>query len=247
MRPPPAPQSNSSLSATTSRVSSPGRPSLASRSTATAGPSTPSRTVSTSSNTASSSAAMSRKPSAATTIPASRVTSAAAPPPRPPSASEATPKPGVRAPSQASIHMNDETTSLSRTTSPTPKDTSMPPPRSLISPTPSSTGMTSRPSHTRSFSSAMSSGHPPVSVPPHDRPPSRAPTPSAESASAAFALKHELEELRIKVRILEGRKVEDHDKIRSLEVKAAEADTLRSARVKLQGQLSEAQSWLKLR
>lgn len=51
-------------------------------------------------------------------------------------------------------------------------------------------------------------------------------------------LKHELEELRIKVRILEGRKVEDQDRIRSLEMKAAEADTLRSARVKLQGQLA---------
>jgi dynactin 1 len=69
--------------------------------------------------------------------------------------------------------------------------------------------------------------------------PLRAPTPAEESASAAFVLKHELEELRIRVRILEGRKVEDQDRIRSLETKAAEADTLRSARVKLQGQLAD--------
>jgi hypothetical protein len=70
----------------------------------------------------------------------------------------------------------------------------------------------------------------------------RAPTPAEDSgsASAAFVLKHELEELRIKVRILEGRKTEDHDRIRTLETKAAEADMLKAARVKLQGELVSA-------
>jgi hypothetical protein len=41
--------------------------------------------------------------------------------------------------------------------------------------------------------------------------------------------------LRIKVRLLEGRRMEDQEKIKVMEAKAAEADTLRAARVKLQG------------
>jgi dynactin 1 len=44
-----------------------------------------------------------------------------------------------------------------------------------------------------------------------------------------------LDELRIKVRLLEGRRMEDQEKIKVYQAKAAEADTLRAARVKLQG------------
>lgn len=53
----------------------------------------------------------------------------------------------------------------------------------------------------------------------------------------AFAQKRELEELRIKIRILENRKVEDQERIKQLESRVTEADTLRAARVKLQGKL----------
>ena len=51
------------------------------------------------------------------------------------------------------------------------------------------------------------------------------------------AAKRELEELRIKVRQLEQRKIEDQDRIKGLEGKAVELDTMRTARVKLQGEL----------
>jgi dynactin 1 len=65
----------------------------------------------------------------------------------------------------------------------------------------------------------------------------RAQTPSGveEASIAVFAQKRELDELRIKVRLLEGRRAEDQEKIKVMEAKAAEADTLRAARVKLQG------------
>jgi dynactin 1 len=63
----------------------------------------------------------------------------------------------------------------------------------------------------------------------------RAETPDKEPSSAVFAQKRELDELRIKVRLLEGRRAEDQDRIKSMEARAAEADTLRAARVKLQG------------
>ena len=56
-----------------------------------------------------------------------------------------------------------------------------------------------------------------------------------ESSIAVFAQKREVDELRIKVRLLEGRRAEDQEKIKVMEAKAAEADTLRAARVKLQG------------
>lgn len=56
-----------------------------------------------------------------------------------------------------------------------------------------------------------------------------------EASIAVFAQKRELDELRIKVRLLEGRRMEDQEKIKVMEAKAAEADTLRAARVKLQG------------
>jgi hypothetical protein len=66
----------------------------------------------------------------------------------------------------------------------------------------------------------------------------RAQTPNDESSVAHFAQKRELDELRIKVRLLEGRRVEDQERIKVMEAKAAEADTLRAARVKLQGKFT---------
>jgi dynactin 1 len=66
-------------------------------------------------------------------------------------------------------------------------------------------------------------------------PTKRSQTPVDESQVAVFAQKRELDELRIKVRLLEGRRAEDQERMKVLEAKAAEADTLRAARVKLQG------------
>jgi dynactin 1 len=78
----------------------------------------------------------------------------------------------------------------------------------------------------------------PPPPPPTNRaasPVKRAETPDKESAGAIFGQKRELDELRIKVRLLESRRAEDQDRIKSMEARAAEADTLRAARVKLQG------------
>jgi len=66
--------------------------------------------------------------------------------------------------------------------------------------------------------------------------PAQGPSSDKEASAASFASKRELEELRIKARILENRKTEDQDRIKSLEVKVGEADTLRAARVKLQSE-----------
>ncbi|KAK4685386.1 dynactin 1, partial [Tremellales sp. Uapishka_1] len=72
--------------------------------------------------------------------------------------------------------------------------------------------------------------------------PSRSPSPDKDAS--VFAHKRELEELRIKIRILENRKVEDAEKIKTLEAKVGEADILRAARVKLQAKFQELQSSL---
>lgn len=50
-------------------------------------------------------------------------------------------------------------------------------------------------------------------------------------------LKREVEELRIKLRILEARKVEDQERIKALETKAADGDAMRAARGKLQSMI----------
>lgn len=75
----------------------------------------------------------------------------------------------------------------------------------------------------------------PDAVASSSRPASRAVSYDIESGGPAFAQKRELEELRIKVRILEGRKTEDQERIKQLESRVTEADTLRAARIKLQG------------
>ena len=81
----------------------------------------------------------------------------------------------------------------------------------------------------RSLSSILSAPHA------GDGKVARAPTPDTESAAALFAQKRELEEMKIKMRLLETRRAEDQDRIKSLESKVGEADALRAARVKLQG------------
>nr|KIR89490.1 dynactin 1 [Cryptococcus tetragattii IND107] len=68
--------------------------------------------------------------------------------------------------------------------------------------------------------------------------------PSSEEEHTLFAQKRELEELRIKIRILENKKHEDQEKIRDLETRVGEADSLRAARVRLQAKFQEIQSSL---
>lgn len=89
--------------------------------------------------------------------------------------------------------------------------------------------VTERPAQQRSLSSVLSPKLPAAEA-------VRPASPDKESAAAAFALKRELEELRIKVRLLESRRSEDQERIKGLESKAGEADALRAARVKLQSE-----------
>ncbi|WVN86516.1 uncharacterized protein L203_101680 [Cryptococcus depauperatus CBS 7841] len=56
-----------------------------------------------------------------------------------------------------------------------------------------------------------------------------------------LAQKKELEELRIRVRVLENKKTEDQERIKSLEDRVEEADVSRAARAKLQAKFQEAQ------
>ncbi|WRT67723.1 uncharacterized protein IL334_004695 [Kwoniella shivajii] len=67
---------------------------------------------------------------------------------------------------------------------------------------------------------------------------------SEKDIAASFTHKRELEELKIKIKILENRKHEDQEKIKTLEGRAGEADTLRAARVKLQAKFQELQTSL---
>jgi dynactin 1 len=55
-----------------------------------------------------------------------------------------------------------------------------------------------------------------------------------------FAHKRELEELRIKIRLLESHRVEDQATIKELEKRAAEADQLPAIRAKLQCEFEDA-------
>ncbi|KAL7423292.1 hypothetical protein Q5752_002593 [Cryptotrichosporon argae] len=67
---------------------------------------------------------------------------------------------------------------------------------------------------------------------------------SPDKDADAFAQRRELEELRIKVRLLESRRGEDQERLKALEAQAGEADALRAARVKLQAKTQEIQSAL---
>jgi hypothetical protein len=94
---------------------------------------------------------------------------------------------------------------------------------------------TASPIREKQASRTSFSGAPSVPIPPADS--RRAPTPDKEATTAAlFAQKREMEEMKIKMRILESRRAEDQERIKSLESKVGEADALRAARVKLQGE-----------
>ncbi|KIR29722.1 dynactin 1 [Cryptococcus deuterogattii LA55] len=103
------------------------------------------------------------------------------------------------------------------------------PTRSVGSPAPS----ISQRGRTRSISSAFV-------VPPNPatlkqastQPQSLSRLPSSEEEDTLFAQKRELEELRIKIRILENKKHEDQEKIRDLETRVGEADSLKAARAR---------------
>lgn len=65
----------------------------------------------------------------------------------------------------------------------------------------------------------------------------RSSSPDREAAAAVFAQKRELEELRIKVRLLETRRNEDQERINHLEKVSNDADQLHAIRAKLQSKL----------
>ncbi|WVQ65710.1 uncharacterized protein L199_003888 [Kwoniella botswanensis] len=116
--------------------------------------------------------------------------------------------------------------------------------RRVVSPTPSLTGISPRPIPTRSISSTLSPAfelETPSNATQQNQAPSAGDSPEKD---ITFTQKRELEELRIKIRILENRKHEDQEKIKVLEGRVGEADTLRAARVKLQAKFQEIQSSL---
>lgn len=68
----------------------------------------------------------------------------------------------------------------------------------------------------------------------------RSSSPDREAAAAVFAQKRELEELRIKVRLLETRRHEDQERINHLEKVSNDADQLHAIRAKLQSKFTRA-------
>lgn len=244
MRPPPTPVAGARMSSTSAaRVSSPQKPAAAStsaRASSGPGPSTPPRIVSRSSaaSAAGSPPTVSRRPSAITAPQTTAATGVARPPSaagnifkRPPSVAEST----------ASTSAAARAPTPSTANHPHHADRAVSPVRQVSSPLQdlgSGKGDV-RPGQTRSLSSVLSPTLPPVTSPREavsQLPASRPASPDKDTAVAAFAHKRELEELRIKVRILESRKAEDQERIKSLESKVGEADALRAARVKLQGE-----------
>lgn len=209
-------------SSTTTRTSTPQRPP-----NAEAGPSTPLR-PSLASKPSSPAKLASRHASSSSVSSIQRPPSSIGQPTRPPSV-VAIPPVSSRAPTPQELR---------RVSSPTASATQ--PPLSPARTEALLPGVPSRPEPLRSLSSALSASQAMPPPPPPIRagsPSKRAPTPDAESSTAVFAQKRELDELRIKVRILENRRAEDQDRIKTMEARAAEADTLRAARVKLQGTL----------
>lgn len=228
VRPPPTPIGSKPSSTSATSNSSPKKPS------SRAGPSTPTRTTSRTSASTSSPPIISRQISGA---------SSSDPTPRPPaintfkrpdSPSEPTPIATRQARPLSSLAIpNDETSE--RLVSPAPVT------RRVASPLGS--GAEALPAFrlqpTRSFSSALAPRLPPESSTLQSSATIAVKADSSlttESSAIGFTSKRELEELRIKIRILENRKTEDQERIRSLEAKVGEADTLRAARVKLQGE-----------
>lgn len=214
------------------------------RPNAKAGPSTPPRAAS---GTASKTSSPSKLVPTSRQVSSSSITGTARPPSaasqigRAPSAASAAP-----APSRAATPQETQ-----RTVSSSTQGDMLPPPSpslteaSLPKTPPRQTTTQTRPGAMRSMSSAISAFQAMPPPPPPNRagsPIKRAETPDQESAGAVFGQKRELDELRIKVRLLESRRAEDQDRIKSMEARAAEADTLRAARVKLQGTSRSPQS-----
>lgn len=63
-------------------------------------------------------------------------------------------------------------------------------------------------------------------------------------SAAVFAHKRELDELRIKLRLLETRRNEDQERIKELEKKESDSDQLTAVRAKLQAKFQEQQTAL---
>ncbi|WVQ96736.1 hypothetical protein IAU59_003843 [Kwoniella sp. CBS 9459] len=259
-RPPPTPTTSRLSSAGPSRAVSPQKPINPNRPSA---PSTPPRAVSqptaaTPSTTATTAAI--RRASAATPSTLTRTTSSGNIFKRPPSVAAA------RAPTPLTPQLEEEPQPPAR--APAPRNVISPPPppstgaaassrqavspppvsgRRIISPTPSASAATSsRPIPQRSISSALSPAIELSMQPEHPANNGTASRPASpeKDAAANFAQKRELDELRIKIRIMENRKHEDQERIKSLESRVGEADTLRAARVKLQAKFQELQTSL---
>ncbi|WVF69238.1 hypothetical protein IAT40_004014 [Kwoniella sp. CBS 6097] len=261
-RPPPTPATSRLSSAGPSRASSPQKPTAGTRPIA---PSTPPRSVSqptTATPSSSAAASAARRASAATPSTLTRTTSSNNIFKRPPSVAAA------RAPTPLTPQLEEEPQAPTSTQTPAARNviSPMPPPstgtatstrqvvspppvsgRRIVSPAPSASGASSsRPIPQRSISAALSSAIELGSSPEHPTNISTSSGPASpeKDAAATFAQKRELDELRIKVKILENRKHEDQEKIRSLESRVGEADTLRAARVKLQAKFQELQTSL---
>ncbi|WVQ72856.1 hypothetical protein IAR50_002417 [Cryptococcus sp. DSM 104548] len=147
-----------------------------------------------------------------------------------------------RAPTPLTTAEEEEDVPVRGVISPPPRGV-VSPTRRVISPTPSVSHQTA--TGARTISTALA---PPSEIPSPDAHPAANPTPRSPSpdkgAHAELAAKRELEELRIKVRILETRKHEDAEKIQDLETRVGEADSLKTARGRLQAKFQEIQSAL---
>jgi dynactin 1 len=195
-----------------------------------AGPSSPRRP-----QRAASSTGQAKATAEANTEPSSR---AAGPSSRPPSQAAS------RQPSTGNVPQTQATSSSSRAPTPHAADVdavAMPPPTTsrVLSPT----NDIPLPQRQTTLARTISASFTPTIPPPSEASVSKPNLPSniaapveQESAGVAFAQKREVEELRIKVRLLEGRRSEDQERIKALESKVGEADALRAARVKLQGE-----------
>ncbi|KAK8858530.1 hypothetical protein IAR55_002757 [Kwoniella newhampshirensis] len=256
VRPPATPTATRVVSASASRTSSPQKPTIRPEA-----PSTPPRAVSSPSvRTAATPIAppTARRASAAAT-PSTR-TKAGTSFKRPPSvlgnsSTSRAPTPLTApteevesAPTQGLMLPPPSPNSGRQVASPTPSTSST---RQVISPSPSTSA---HPGFSRSISTrSISAGLAPATEvqaitesSPHIDIGTRPSSPEMENHTTAsvFTQKRELEELRIKVRILENRRHEDQERMKSLESRANEADTLRAARVKLQAKFQEIQTAL---
>ncbi|ODO01512.1 hypothetical protein I350_06332 [Cryptococcus amylolentus CBS 6273] len=145
-----------------------------------------------------------------------------------------------RAPTPLTTAAEEEDEPVRSVISPPPQRV-ISPTRRVISPVPSLSHQTD----TRSISATLA---PPPELPSPEAHPAANPTPRSPSpdkgATHESSMKRELEELRIRVRILETRKHEDGEKIKDLEGRVGEADSLKTARVRLQAKFQEIQSAL---